>query len=479
MELIIVVLLILLVIFFKDIFQKNHTIQHNFPILGHLRFVLEKMGGPLRQYWFSNNREELPFDRDSRGWIYASSKKENNLSGFGSDKDFTHRNHVFIKNSLFPSRSKKYNGQNLPPLKTIGPNRKIPFIPTSLINISGMSYGALSQAAITALNKGAKLAKCFQNTGEGGLSPFHKFGADVIFQIGTGYFGVRDENGNFSMQKLKELILNNPCIRAIEIKLSQGAKPGKGGTLPGIKVSKELAEIRNVPIGKDVISPGYHQTFNDVNGLINFIEEISKETGLPVGIKSAVGQLDDWTKLAFLMETTHRGPDFITIDGGEGGTGAAPISFADNVSLPFNEAFTSVYKIFKHFNLEKKIVWIGSGKLGFPAKAIAAMAMGVDMINVGREALLSLGCIQAQLCHTDKCPTGITTNSKWRQAGLNPEIKSLRVNNYIFNLRKEIVEITQACGYEHPSNIKMKDVALNTGDINGIKNLKEIYEYEK
>lgn len=478
MEYSLVILAVILILAAKDVFQKRHTIVHNFPLVGWSRYILEKMGAPLRQYWFANNSEERPFNRSERSWVYASSKLENNFSGFGSDKDFQHLDHIFIKNALLASPSKKYKFDSLPCRKIMGKNRAKPYFPKSIVNISGMSYGALSAAAVTALNKGALMAHCYQNTGEGGLSPFHKNGGDIIFQLGTGYFGARYWDGEFNLPQLVDLCKKNPFIKAIEIKLSQGAKPGKGGVLPGAKVTKEISEIRGVPLGKDVISPGYHTAFSNIDEMLDFIETIADATGLPVGIKSAVGQLDDWSILAYKMKATGKGPDFITIDGGEGGTGAAPISFADHVSLPFKEAFTSVYKIFKKAGIEEQVVWIASGKLGLPAKAIMAFSMGADMINVGREALLALGCIQSQLCHTNNCPTGITTNSLWRQKGLDPTIKSLRVLNYLNALKKEILEITHACGFDHPTRIPMSDVALNCGN-NTINSLFEIYHYEK
>jgi glutamate synthase domain-containing protein 2 len=478
------VLAVLVLIFLRDIFQKKHTIQHNFPLVGHIRYFLESFGPELRQYIVANNREELPFNRQQRTWIYASSKTENNMQGFGTDQDIHEPGYVFIKPAMMPFRlDAKHpsfkNPSYCPSAKIVGPHRQKPYRPQSVVNISAMSYGSLSGAAITSLNLGAEMAACYHNTGEGGFSSYHAKGGDVVLNIGTGYFGVRDEKGNFCLEKLKTLTSNNPCIKMLELKLSQGAKPGKGGMLPAKKVTQEIADIRGVAVGKDVISPAYHTAFEDIPQMIDFIETMANATGLPVGIKSAVGKLEMWETLAQKMNETGKGPDFITIDGGEGGTGAAPRAFADHVSLPWVYAFSSIYKIFQKYDLEKRIVFIGSGKLGLPEKAIMAFAMGVDLINVAREAMLSIGCIQAQKCHTNTCPVGIATNNKWLESGLNPELKSVRFYNYIKTINKEILELSHACGYEHPSQFTMEDIEISMGDNNRTMPLSQAYGYQK
>ncbi|MCL4150685.1 UNVERIFIED_CONTAM: hypothetical protein GTU68_035333, partial [Idotea baltica] len=327
-----------------------------------------------------------------------------------------------------------------------------------------MSYGSLSSVAIKSLNQGALKADCYHNTGEGGLSPYHSYGADVVFHFGTGYFGVRNDKGGFSMEKMKKLVKENSFVRAIEVKLSQGAKPGKGGVLPGKKITKEISEIRGVPMGKDVLSPPSHSAFSNIPEMMDFIESIAEETGLPVGIKSAVGKMELWEELADRMVATGKGPDFITIDGGEGGTGAAPPSFANHVSLPFVYAFSKVYKVFLDRDLTDRIVFIGAGKLGLPSSTMMAFAMGVDLINVARESMLSIGCIQAQICHTNRCPAGIATSKKWLQAGIDPTMKSERFYHYNKSLRKEVLEITHACGYEHPCQMTMHDIEMGMGD---------------
>lgn len=415
----------------RDIFlQRAHTISHNFPIVGHLRYWLESIGPEMRQYFVANNREELPFNRIERGWIYASAKKENNYEGFGTDRDIYAHQHIFIKNLLMAYRVDQ-NHPNakdktfLPCAKVIGVynKREKTYRPASVINVSAMSFGSLSAAAVESLNVGTQKAGAYHNTGEGGLSPYHQKGGDVIFHFGTGYFGVRSKDGNFSMEKLKILVDGNPCIKAIEIKLSQGAKPGKGGVLPVAKISSEIARIRGVEVGKDVLSPATHRAFDTIPGLLQLIEDIAEQTGLPVGIKGAIGKLDQWKEMAELMAKTGKGPDFITVDVDEGGTGAAPPSFADHVSLPWVYGFSSLYRLFLDKKLTDRIVFIGSGKLGFPAKTAMAFALGADCIIVAREAMMSIGCIQAQICHTNRCPTGIATQSKWLQSGINVPLK--------------------------------------------------------
>lgn len=469
----------------RDVFfNRKHAIQHNFPVVGHIRYMLESIGPELRQYIVANNREELPFNRSQRSWIYASSKKQNNYQAFGTDQDLFGAGHVFIRPSLLPyvpgpDHINTSDPSFLPSAKLIGAHRNRPYRPKSVINISAMSYGSLSKAAISSLNKGAIKAECYHNTGEGGLSPYHANGSDVVFHFGTGYFGVRGDDGKFSMDKMVELVKKYPFVRAIEVKLSQGAKPGKGGVLPGKKITKEISEIRGVPMGKDVLSPSYHSAFSSVPEMVDFVEAIAEKTGLPVGIKSAVGKMDLWEELADLMASTGRGPDFISIDGGEGGTGAAPPAFADHVSLPFIYGFPAVYKVFAERDLGSRITFIASGKLGLPAKSMMAFAMGADVINVAREAMMSIGCIQAQICHTNRCPAGVATNKKWLQAGLDVPLKADRFYQYVKTLRKEILEITHAAGYEHPCELTMLDIDMGMGDNHYTKSLKDAFGYGK
>tara|TARA_R110002050_G_scaffold56512_1_gene126982 strand:- start:73383 stop:74945 length:1563 start_codon:yes stop_codon:yes gene_type:complete len=480
-------LLILAIIALRDIFfQRAHTISHNFPIVGHIRYWLESIGPEMRQYFVSNNREELPFNRIERGWIYASAKKENNYEGFGTDRDIYAHQHIFVKNQMMAyelpeKHPNQIDHSFVPCAKVMGAynKRRKPYRPASVINVSAMSFGSLSAAAVESLNKGVSKSDAYHNTGEGGLSPYHKQGGDVVFHFGTGYFGVRSDEGSLSMEKLKKLVRDNPCIKAIEIKLSQGAKPGKGGVLPGAKITAELAEIRGVEIGKDVLSPATHKAFKTIPELMQLIENIAEETGLPVGIKGAIGKLDQWEQLADLMLKTGKGPDFITVDGGEGGTGAAPPSFADHVSLPWVYGFSSLYRVFLSRELTDRIVFIGSGKLGFPAKAAMAFAMGADCINVAREAMMSIGCIQAQICHTNRCPSGIATQSKWLQNGIDVPLKSDRLAQYFKSFRKEFLEITHAAGYEHPCQFHMEDIQVNVDDTDLNRDLRSTYKYQK
>lgn len=480
-------IILLGIVAIRDIFfNRKHTISHNFPIVGHFRYMLESIGPELRQYIVANNREELPFNRRERTWIYASAKSQNNYQGFGTDQDIHGPGYIFIHPNMLPYAVNEGHPNHqdksfLPSAKVMGAynKRRRPFRPLSVVNISAMSFGSLSAAAVSSLNKGAHKAGCYHNTGEGGLSPYHSHGADVMFHFGTGYFGVRGEDGNFSMDKMKNLVQKNPFIRAIEVKLSQGAKPGKGGVLPGKKITPQIAEIRGVQVGKDVLSPARHSAFSNVPEMLEFIESIAEETGLPVGIKSAIGNLKLWEEMADIMLETGKGPDFITVDGGEGGTGAAPPSFADHVALPFVYAFSKIYKMFQKKGLEDRIVFIASGRLGLPAPALMAFAMGADLIHVAREAMLSIGCIQAQICHTNRCPSGIATQSKWLQSGIDTTLKSERFYQYNKTLRKEMLEITHAAGYEHPAQMTMEDIVMGMGDNHYTKSLKETFNYEK
>lgn len=451
-----------------DLLQKKHAILHNFPIIGHFRYWLEGIGPELRQYIVTGNDEERPFSRDARRWVYASSKKENNYFGFGTDNDLeTSSNYLIIRHAAFPLHDPlpsddAYDPQfQIPCDKIMGGyrNRRKAFRPESVINISAMSYGSLSAQAIEALNRGASLAGCLHNTGEGGVAVHHQHEGDLVLQIGTGYFGCRDAAGRFDLNQLQDLVASNP-IRAIEVKLSQGAKPGRGGLLPAAKITPEIAKIRGIPLGQDCVSPASHAEFNDVDSMLDFVERLADETGLPVGIKSAVGQQGFWSDLTDQMNQTSRGVDFITIDGGEGGTGAAPLVFSDHVAMPFKLAISQVYRTFMNADLHEKVVFIGSGKLGFPDTGLLAFGLGCDMINVGREAMLAIGCIQAQRCHTGVCPTGVATQNRWLARGLNSEHKSHRVANYIITLRKELLQLSRACGVSHPSHVSTDDLEI-------------------
>jgi glutamate synthase domain-containing protein 2 len=467
-----------------DLLQRRHAVLRNFPVLGHLRFVLEAVGPELRQYIVTDNDQERPFSRDERRWVYTSAKAGNTLFGFGTDNDLERADHyVVVRHAAFPlapppgAALRPDPDEPLPCAKVLGAShgRSGAFRPSSIVNVSAMSWGSLSGAAVEALDRGAATAGCLHNTGEGGVSPHHRHGADLVLQIGTGYFGCRDEHGRFSLPRLLETVDGAP-VRAIEIKLSQGAKPGLGGMLPAAKVTPEVAAVRGIPVGVDCKSPPAHSAFVGVDGLVDWVEELAGATGLPVGIKSAVGEQAFWASLADRMVATGGGPDFITVDGGEGGTGAAPLAFADHVALPFTWGFAEVYRTFAERDAHHDVVWIGSGKLGLPDRAILAMAMGCDLVNVAREAMLAIGCIQAQRCHTGRCPTGVATQSTWLQRGLDPADKSVRCATYLASLRFELARIGRACGVGHPALVPLEAIAVLDGG-RGVRPATEVLGY--
>jgi glutamate synthase domain-containing protein 2 len=468
-----------------DLVQRRHAILRNFPILGHARYFLEEVGPELRQYIVTSNTEERPFNREQRRWIYASSKQENNYFAFGTSKDLeTSPNYFIIKHSPFPIPSPvpgapDYDDRyRIPAAKVLGGGRgrSKAFRPESVINVSAMSYGALSSNAIAALNQGAKIAGCLHNTGEGGISSHHRQGGDLVWQLGSGYFGARDERGRFDLPRLVDTVAANQ-VRAIEIKLSQGAKPGLGGVLPAAKITPEISRIRGVPQDQDCISPAAHPEFSDVDSLLDFVERIADATGLPVGIKSAIGEANLWTDLAEAMVSGERGVDFITVDGGEGGTGAGPLVFTDQVALPFKVGFSRVYKEFARRGITDRVVFIGSGKLGFPHESTLAFGLGCDMVNVAREAMMAIGCIQAQRCHTGRCPTGVATQNPWLVHGLDPELKAARLANYVITLRKDLLALSRACGVRHPALISLDHVDV-LDDRFGATSAREIFGYE-
>lgn len=453
-----------------DVTQKKHAILRNFPVVGHLRYVIEKFGPELRQYIVADNDEERPFSRNQRAFVYASAKKQNTYFGFGTDNDLDQEGYVLFRHSAFPAATpEKVEAEQLPMRKVVGErhNRAGAYTPASVVNISAMSFGSLSAPAIEALNKGAALANCNHNTGEGGISKHHRHGGALTYQIGTGYFGARNPDGSFSIDRMLESI-DGANVEAIELKLSQGAKPGLGGVLPGEKVTAEIAEARGVEIGVTVNSPSSHRSFADIPGLINFVEEIANASGLPVGIKSAVGQQAFWTELAEAMRAQRRGPDYIFIDGGEGGTGAAPLPFSDHVSLPFRQGFAEVRQIFAAEGIADEMVFYGAGRLGLPGPAMVAFAMGVDGIGVAREPMLAIGCIQAQKCHDGHCPTGVATHKARLTRGLDPTDKSVRLANYMATLRYEMRRLSNAMGVEHPSQITPEMVEIRTDANNSV-----------
>lgn len=476
----------LLLVAAYDLTQKKHAILRNFPVIGHLRYMLETIGPELRQYIVTDNNTERPFNRDERTWVYTSAKKQNNYFGFGTDNELEQvDNYLIIKQSAFPLND-LHEGEPgydpkypIPCAKVLGDfrGRKKAFRPKSVVNISAMSFGSLSSAAVEALNRGCALSDCLHNTGEGGISPHHERGGDLIWQLGTGYFGARGADGNFSLERLLENVEAHPHVKAIEVKLSQGAKPGLGGVLPSAKITPEISKIRGIPRGHDCLSPSSHRAFSDIDGLLDFVEEIADKTGLPVGIKSAVGDLGFWHTLAQRVVDTGRSPDFIQIDGGEGGTGAAPLTFSDHVALPFKIGFTRVFRVFAEADLHQKIVFMGSGKLGFPESALLAFSLGCDMVAVAREPMLAIGCIQAQRCQTGHCPTGVATQTPWLVRGLDPTSKAQRLANYMVILRKELLRLSRACGVAHPSLLTTEQVEIISGQFTS-KTVREVFGYE-
>ncbi|QEC49856.1 FMN-binding glutamate synthase family protein [Baekduia soli] len=467
-----------------DLLQRRHAILRNFPVVGHLRYLLELFGPELRQYIVTSNDEERPFSRDQRRWVYASAKHEITTFAFGSDDEMEQVESLVVLRPVpfgppapAPGRPGGAPDHAIAAGKVLGARtgRRHAFRPASVVNVSGMSYGALSPTAVEALNRGCAQAGCLHNTGEGGLAPAHRHGGELVLQIGTGYFGCRDETGRFSLQRLVEQVASAP-VRALEIKLSQGAKPGLGGMLPAAKVTPEIAAIRGVPAGRDCISPPVHSAFGTVEELVEFTELLGAETGLPVGIKSAVGGRAFWDALAARMAATGGGPDFVTIDGAEGGTGASPLAFADHVALPFKIAFSRAYAAFAEAGLAEDVVFAGAGRLGFPDATAFAFALGCDLVNVGREAMLAIGCVQAQRCHTGACPSGVATQNRWLMRGLDPTLKSARTANYITALRAETLALARTCGVAHPALLRPEHLEIVTARF-GTAGLRDVFGY--
>lgn len=436
-------ILYLVWIFLRDLFQKSHAIQRNYPLIGHFRYLFENMGEYFRQYWFAGDREELPFNRATRAWIYRTSKGLGGLLGFGSTNDLRQSGSIIFSSAAYPKLEEEYT--DVPPV-VIGPNCKYPFEAKSVFNISGMSYGALSAAAVRALSKGAGAAGIWMNTGEGGISPYHLEGnCDLIYQIGTAKYGVRDELGNLSDEKLRSVSKN---VKAFEIKLSQGAKPGRGGVLPAAKVTAEIAKIRGIPEGQVSSSPNRHKEIRCTDDLLDMINRVRDVTGKPVGFKSVLGSNQFPRELceAIIKRGVEYAPDFITIDGGEGGTGAAPQILADHVGLPIMESLPLLVDILSEYGLRDRIKVVASGKLVHSAKVAWALCAGADFVVSARGFMFALGCVQSMQCHKDTCPTGITTHSKYRQRGLVVENKAERVNQYAYWMCYEVNSIAHSCG---------------------------------
>jgi len=440
--------------YIADVTQTKHTIRRNYPVLGRFRYLFEHLGGFYRPYLFSHEREELPFNRAQRSWVYRAAKNIDSTIAFGSTHPLNQPGDFIFLNGLFPQleeeirqRSAIHFGEGY---------AKEPYTTTSFFNISAMSFGSLSAPALRALSRGAKQAGVWLNTGEGGLSTFHlEGGCDLIFQIGTAKYGVRDEQGRLCDDKLRAIADRN-VIRMFEIKLSQGAKPGKGGILPGVKVTNVIATTRGIPAGRDSLSPNRHTDINCIDDLLDMIHRVREVTGKPVGIKAVIGQsgwLDD-----MCLQVNQRGrqyaPDFITVDSADGGTGAAPQSLMDYMGLPIRRSLPLVVDKLVEHGLRDRVRVICSGKMINPAGVAAALCMGADCVNSARGFMFALGCVQSLQCNKNTCPTGITTHDEDLQQGLNPYDKAQRVASYASNLMHEVEVIAHSCGVAEPQLLR-------------------------
>jgi glutamate synthase domain-containing protein 2 len=432
-----------------DVSQRKHTVLRNYPLIGHLRYLTDALRTEIQQYLIESDTSGRPVPRFYRSVAYERAKDELETVPLGSLLDFSSPDYRWVNHSCFPA--KKVQGDIR---ITIGNGQcKHPYS-ASLLNISAMSYGSISKAAITALGNGAKMGHFYHNTGEGGLSPHHlATGADIVWQLGSAYFGARDKDGNFDPVSFRAKA-TLPQIKMIEIKISQGAKPGHGGILPGVKVDREIAEVRQVPVGKTVISPPGHTAFAGPVELCAFIQTLRDLSGgKPVGIKLCLGRREEFTRICEAMRTTSIYPDFITVDGGEGGSGAAPFDFVNFVGSPINDALHFVDGELKRHELREHIRVIASGKVLSAFNIFEKMALGADLCNAARGMMFALGCVQAYICNTNRCPTGITTNDPSLMAGLDVKDKSERVFNYHKKTKEAFVDLLAAAGLSTPREI--------------------------
>ncbi len=445
-------LLALVLMYIIDITQTKHAIRRNYPVVGRFRYLFENMGEFFRQYFFAMDREEMPFNRAERAWAYRAAKGVDSTVAFGSTRDLRPAGTAIFVNAPFPALDEETQPTSA---ITVGPYCRQPYTTDRFFPVSGMSYGAISKPAVLALSTGARLAGCWINTGEGGLSPWHlEGGADIVFQMGTAKYGCRDADGRLDEARLRE-IAAHPQVRMIEVKLSQGAKPGKGGILPGAKVTPEIAAIRGIPAGRDSISPNRHLEIESIGDLLDFIDRVRTLTGKPTGFKTVVASFDWLDELC--REVLRRGiesaPDFITLDSGDGGTGAAPMALIDNVGLPIRESLPLVADVLRLHGLKGRTRLIASGKLVTPANVALALCMGADFVTSARGFMFALGCIQALRCNKNTCPTGITTHDRRLQRGLDPADKSLRVKRYQQQMEKEVAVIAHSCGVPEPRGL--------------------------
>jgi glutamate synthase domain-containing protein 2 len=441
------------VMYVVDIRQTQHAVRRNYPVIGRFRYLFEHMGEFFRQYFFAMDREELPFNRAERSWVYRAAKGVDTTVAFGSTRDLRPPGTVYFVNCPYPTLER--DATETAPM-TIGANCPQPYVANSFFNISGMSFGAISRPAVTALSNGARKAGCWMNTGEGALSQYHlDGGADIVFQMGTAKYGVRDQAGNLSVARLQE-VAEHDQVKMIEIKLSQGAKPGKGGILPGDKVTEEIARIRTIEVGQDSISPNRHPEVDNTEELLDFIARVRAATGKPTGFKCVVGAYG-WLE-SLCLEIHRRGiehaPDFITIDSADGGTGAAPMSLIDYMGLPIRESLPLVVDILWRYGLRERIRLIASGKLITPGEVAWALCAGADFVVSARGFMFALGCIQALQCNQNTCPTGVTTHDPRLQKGLVPEDKAERVYRYAKTVKKEVATLAHSCGVPEPRRLQ-------------------------
>ncbi len=473
----------ILLVYIHDKTQTDEPVQRMFPVLFWVRKMFTSVGPLFRQYMFANDTEETPYNRLTRNWIYQTSRGKRNTIGFGSQINMETVGSTIILPATFTNTASKTGDETGKSYrKVIGLHTGVkPVILDHFVCISAMSYGALSYRAHAALNLGAKKAGIMHNTGEGGLAPCHEYGGgDLIYQIGTAKYGLRDDDGNLRDDLLKERA-QHPQVKMFEIKLAQGAKPGKGGMLLKEKITEEISAIRKVPMGKDAHSPARHKEFNDVNGLFDFIDHVRGIVKKPVGIKMVIGHTDEIENIAKKMKTDPgRGPDYIVIDGGDGGTGAAPLVLSSYAGLPIKQGIAVADWALKTHGVRDKVILFASGKISTPIDIAVAMALGAEAVYIARGFLFSLGCIQALECHTNECPTGIATQNTKLQKALDIEAAANRVATYAKALYKEAQMLAESCGYESPDQITDDDIMMvsSPGHLDYLSKLHVVSAYE-
>jgi glutamate synthase domain-containing protein 2 len=467
---VLLILVPLLLLGVWDLTQTQHSLLRNFPILGHFRYLIEAFGAPLRQYVVEQNKEGMPFNRDLRSLVYQRGKNLEAKKPFGTELDVYSPTYIWMSHSMAPTAV----AGDLPRITIGGPDCRQPYS-ASLFNISAMSFGSLSPNAIEALNLGAKRGSFYHTTGEGGVSSYHlKHGGDLNWQIGSGYFGCRQADGSFSPGLFAEQA-GDERIRMIEIKLSQGAKPGHGGILPAAKITAEIAATRKIPLGQDCVSPAHHSAFSTPVELLEFIARLRDlAQGKPVGFKFCLGHPWEFLAVCKAMVKTGLAPDFIVVDGGEGGTGAAPLEFSDRLGFPMREGLVFTHNALVGCGLRERIKLGVSGKVAAAGTIIGALAMGADWANAARSFMFCLGCIQAQMCHTNHCPVGVATQDRQLQRALVVEDKAARVVNYHRNTLKILNEIVAAAGLAHPQQVRSHHIFQRTGVV-GIQTYADIY----